>query len=65
MVADCIRQAKLVPVEKLALVLKGCFQDLQNQGHTAFIVDGFPRQFDQIQHIQDMVSQALIFGWMG
>jgi len=54
MVADCIRQAKLVFVGNLALVVSRYLQDLRNQGHTAFIVDSFLEQLDQIEHIQGL-----------
>lgn len=51
-----VRKGELAPVEQLARILHDSIKRLQDEGNSSFIIDGFPRDADQISYIQDKVS---------
>lgn len=56
-VARCVKRAELVPIKPLTEILCRRLQALQNQGHSSFIIDGFPRLANQISYMQDTVGR--------
>jgi len=55
-VVECIRSSTLIPTPRLAEILAECMQQLHDQGFTSIIVDGFPRDVNQIVEVEKMVS---------
>ena len=57
LIVQHVKEGTLIPIEKLGDILLAAIaiEQLQHNEHKAFIIDGVPRQFSQIRHMEDLV----------
>jgi adenylate kinase family enzyme len=58
-ISQCVRQGSLLPAKSLAPILEAHIATQKDLGHRVFLIDGFPRNQEQIDPISAVVSKTL------